>query len=62
MMCSCILADTRAKVNSIMLSLNAKRQFWLADVNLGTAVHGGGGSAPAGGGAETAAAEDGGGH
>lgn len=56
-----LLADTRAKVNSIMLSLNAKRQFWLADVNLGTAVHGGGGSAPAGGGAETAAAEDGGG-
>ena len=45
-----------------MLSLNAKRQFWLADVNLGTAVHGGGGSAPSGGGAETAAAEDGGGH
>ena len=58
-----LLADTRAKVNSIMLSLNAKRQFWLADVNLGTAVHGGGGSAPSGGGAETAAAEDsGGGH
>lgn len=56
-----LLADTRAKVNSIMLSLNAKRQFWLADVNLGTAVHGGGGSASAGGGAQTAAAEDGGG-
>jgi outer membrane protein TolC len=57
-----LLADTRAKVNSIMLSLNAKRQFWLADVNLGTAVHGGGGSAPSGGGVETASAEDGGGH
>lgn len=57
-----LLADTRAKVNSIMLSLNAKRQFWLADVNLGTAVHGGGGSASAGGGAETAAADEGGGH
>lgn len=56
-----LLADTRAKVNSIMLSLNAKRQFWLADVNLGTAVHGGGGSAPSGGGAETSAADDGGG-
>ncbi|MCO5161015.1 MAG: TolC family protein [Mesorhizobium sp.] len=56
-----LLADTRAKVNSIMLSLNAKRQFWLADVNLGTAVYGGGGSAPASGGAETAAADDGGG-
>lgn len=58
-----LLADARAKVNSIMLSLNAKRQFWLADVNLGTAVYGGGGSAPAGTGAETAAADDGaGGH
>lgn len=56
-----LLADTRAKVNSIMLSLNAKRQFWLADVNLGTAVYGGGGSAPASGGSETAAADDGGG-
>ncbi len=57
-----LLADTRAKINSIMLSLNAKRQFWLADVNLGTAVHGGGGSAPAGGDAEAAAADEGGGH
>ncbi|MCV0397194.1 MAG: TolC family protein [Rhizobiaceae bacterium] len=57
-----LLADTRAKVNAIMLSLNAKRQFWLADVNLGTAIHGGG-SAPAGGGAETAAVDEaGGGH
>jgi len=54
-----LLADTRAKINSIMLSLNAKRQFWLADVNLGTAVHGGGGSSSSAGGAETAAAEDG---
>lgn len=58
-----LLADARAKVNSIMLSLNAKRQFWLADVNLGTAVYGGGGSAPASAGAETAAADEGsGGH
>jgi len=57
-----LLADTRAKVNSIMLSLNAKRQFWLADVNLGTAVHGGGGGSLVGSGGETAAAEDAGGH
>lgn len=56
-----LLADTRAKVNSIMLSLNAKRQFWLADVNLGTAVHGGGGSSPAGGGSDAAVADEGGG-
>lgn len=44
-----LLADTRAKVNSIILSLNAKRNFWLADVNLGTAVNGGGGSSSGGG-------------
>lgn len=37
-----LLADTRAKVNSVMLSLNAKRQFWLAGINVGTAVYGGG--------------------
>lgn len=54
-----LLADTRAKIDSIMLSLNAKRQFWLADVNLGTAVHGGGGASSGGGEAETAAADDG---
>jgi outer membrane protein TolC len=44
-----LLADTRAKVNSNILSLNAKRSFWLADVNLGTAVYGGGGSSSGGG-------------
>ncbi|TIT27305.1 MAG: TolC family protein, partial [Mesorhizobium sp.] len=44
-----LLADTRAKISSIMLSLNAKRNFWLADVNLGTAIHGGGASASGGG-------------
>lgn len=55
-----LLADTRAKISSIMLSLNAKRNFWLADVNLGTAVHGGG-SAAEGGGAAPAVAEGGGG-
>jgi outer membrane protein TolC len=50
-----LLADTRAKISSIMLSLNAKRNFWLADVNLGTAIHGGGGSSPEGGEAPAAA-------
>lgn len=53
-----LLADTRAKVNSIMLSINAKRNFWLADVNLATAVYGGGASS--GGSAPQAVAEDGG--
>jgi outer membrane protein TolC len=57
-----LLADTRAKINSIMLSLDAKRQFWLADVNLGTAIHGGGGDAAAAGEPVAAAADEGGGH
>jgi outer membrane protein TolC len=56
-----LLADTRAKINSIMLSLDAKRQFWLADVNLGTAIHGGGGDAAAAGEPVAAAADEGGG-
>ncbi|RWO56921.1 TolC family protein [Mesorhizobium sp.] len=50
-----LLADTRAKISSIMLSLNAKRNFWLADVNLGTAIHGGGAGSPGGGDAPAAA-------
>lgn len=56
-----LLADTRAKVNAILLSLEAKRRFWLADVNLATAVHGGGDSAPDGGAPAMAAADNGGG-
>nr|WP_235912061.1 TolC family protein [Mesorhizobium xinjiangense] len=58
-----LLADTRAKISSIMLSLDAKRRFWLADVDLGAAIHGGGeGASPDDGGTEMAAAEGGGGH
>lgn len=45
-----LLADTRAKITSNILSLNAKREFYLAEVNLGTAIYGGGSS---GGGEET---------
>ncbi len=39
-----LLADTRARIEAIMLSLTAKRDFWLAEIDLGTAIHGGGGS------------------
>nr|WP_210280601.1 TolC family protein [Phyllobacterium endophyticum] len=45
-----LLADTRAKISSNILALNAKREFYLAEVNLGTAIYGGGSS---GGGGET---------
>jgi outer membrane protein TolC len=36
-----LLADTRAKIDSILLSLDAKRAFWLADAGLGASVYGG---------------------
>ncbi len=58
-----LLADTRAKIDAIVLSLDAKRDFWLADVNLGTAIYGGGaGSASEPAGEAVAAADAGGGH
>ncbi|PHP64761.1 copper resistance protein [Zhengella mangrovi] len=43
-----LLADTRAKVGTLLLAVNAKKQFWLADANLAAAVYGGGtrGAAP----------------
>lgn len=42
-----LLADTRDKVAAQQLSINAKRDFWLAAANLTAAVYGGGaGSAP----------------
>jgi len=47
-----LLADVRARVDSTVLSVNAKRDFWLADSDLMTAIHGGG----SGGAAEATAA------
>jgi outer membrane protein TolC len=55
-----LLADTRAKVNTILLSSNARRDFWLADININSAVYGGvSAGAPAGG--DMAVADRGGG-
>ncbi len=56
-----LLADSREKVNSILLAVNAKRDFWLAEANLAPAVYGGGAGAAAGGTEVAAAAESGGG-
>jgi outer membrane protein TolC len=57
-----LLADTRDKVNAQQLSINAKRDFWLAAANLTAAVYGGGaGSAPAEA-ASSAPSNEGGGH
>lgn len=56
-----LLADTRAKTNAVLLSVNAKRNFWLADANLdGVVVAGDAGSA--GGDAMLVADNGGGGH
>ncbi len=59
-----LLADTGARTDSLLQSVNAKRDFWLADASLVTAVYGGGGApAAAGGGAAAPApASAGGGH
>ncbi|WP_127524622.1 TolC family protein [Mesorhizobium sp. Z1-4] len=57
-----LLADTRAKVNTILLSTNARRDFWLADININSAVYGGGGAGAPAGGDMAVADNDGGGH
>ena len=56
-----LLADTRAKTNAVLLSVNAKRNFWLADANLdGVVVAGSAGAV--GGGAMVVADNGGAGH
>lgn len=58
-----LLADTRAKINSVIQSVSAKREFWLADANLSAALYGAG--ADIGGGGvepEDVADSGGGGH
>ncbi|MEZ2224251.1 TolC family protein [Rhizobium sp. RCC_161_2] len=52
-----LLTDTRDKINSILLSVNAKRDFWLADANLMPTIYGGGNGEAAGPG-ETASASN----
>jgi len=56
-----LLADTRDKVNSILLAVNAKRDFWLAKANLAPAIYGGGAGAASRETEVAAAAESGGG-
>ena len=55
-----LLADTRAKLTSIILASNAKREFWLAEANLSASIFGGGGAA-SGPSESTAAVADSGG-
>ncbi|ASY66930.1 Copper tolerance protein (plasmid) [Sinorhizobium sojae CCBAU 05684] len=56
-----LLADSRDKVNSILLAVNAKRDFWLAEANLAPAIYGGGAGTVAGETEVAAAADSGGG-
>ncbi|MCF1464186.1 TolC family protein [Agrobacterium vitis] len=56
-----LLADSREKVNSILLAVNAKRDFWLAEANLAPAIYGGGAGSASGETEVAAAAESGGG-
>ena len=44
-----LLADSREKVTSILLAVNAKRDFWLAEANLAPAIYGGGAGTAGGG-------------
>ncbi|MBL0375241.1 TolC family protein [Rhizobium sp. KVB221] len=57
-----LLTDTREKINAIELSINAKRDFWLAAANLTAVVHGGVASSSPAAGAADAPAENAGGH
>ena len=58
-----LIADTRDKVNSTILAVNAKRDFWLAEANVAPVIYGGStGSAPAASESAPAKAEASGGH
>lgn len=56
-----LLADTRAATSALLMSVNAKQNFWLAEVDLRSAIHGGFGGGAASGGAGVALADSGGG-
>ena len=53
---------TRAKIGTLLQSVNAKRDFWLAEANLNAAIYGGGALSGGGGGDVALADTGGGGH
>lgn len=57
-----LLADTRAKIGTLLLASNAKREFWLADAGLSAAIYGGGGASGGSAAGAPALADSGGGH
>ncbi len=50
-----LLTDTRERINSNILALNAKRAFWLAEAGLTSAIYGGGEASAEPGGEEAEA-------
>jgi outer membrane protein TolC len=54
-----LLTEARQRIMATTAAIDAKREFWLAATNLGTAVTGGGSSPSAGGGAQITAAASG---
>ncbi len=56
-----LLQDTRAKINAALKAVTAKRDFWIADANLLTAIYGGDAASDAGGG-DVALADNAAGH
>lgn len=58
-----LLADTRARIGSVLSASNARRDFWRAEANLSAAIYGGSPAAGAGdGGGTTTIADNAGGH
>ncbi|MFB9174897.1 TolC family protein [Roseibium salinum] len=37
-----LLADTRARINTLLMAANARKNFWVAEADLAAAIHGGG--------------------
>jgi outer membrane protein TolC len=56
-----LLTEARQRITATTSAIEAKREFWLADTNLGTAVTGGGGSASIAGASPQMTAASGGG-
>lgn len=57
-----LLADTRAATNATITAVTAKQNFWLAEVDLRSAIYGGYGGATSGRGSISPTADAGGGH
>ena len=57
-----LLADIRAATNATLLSVNAKQNFWLAEIDLRSAINGGYGGSTGGGGSLSLASGGAGGH